>query len=828
MKNYSDIATRYMKENKKRTSLTILGIVLATVLIFAIGTFLLSFRNSLIKDCRSERDSEFTIHCKTSEELDKLINNVEIKNYSLGQSNNEVSYQVKNSDLMATLELGDSNYYKKIVHDKLVDGHYPKKDNEVIINSIAKKKLNCEIGDNIVLINNEGIEEEYVISGISKVNGYYSSNDIVVNGFLSEEDLSEDTKAGFDAYVNLKSDSDKQEIINKVIKDAGITVEEGTKTDNSRLLYLTGNGGNEDTNNGIRNIAIFVIAIVIICTITVIYNSFNISVIERIKYFGILKSIGATNKQIKRIIYKEGLLMALIALPIGCLIGFFALKFGVQIFLGNKVLLMDLDINFYPIIILITLIVVGLTTFISIMGPARKVKKITAVEAMRNKNEIKLGKIKKRKNRIIGKIFGIEGSIAYKNIRRTPMRFIITVVALTISIVLFNVFYSFIDYAKQFTQQQFMDIPFESQLISSEHERSFSDEELQKIQSLEYFRDMYKYIVKQNGSAYIEKNRTTKYAQGSNHQEKGYVEIRSDLYGVSSNKELDLIKDQIIEGSLDYDKLKDNGVVLVDGFKVVDTDGNKKIGRLTDYKVGDKIRIPINIQGELTDENINNNTIEVTVVAISNKSLLGGSYNANKIELIFLKDVYNNLIENKNYNLLTFNSKNDEAKEDAISYFDKVSEELGYSYVDLGDYSKKMTDLYNQVEFFVYCFVIAITIISVVNIFNTISTNLLLRKKEFATLKAIGMTEGQLSKSIILEGTLYGIMSSIVGGILSVILSKLLINAGGGVADFSYEFPIVAFSLSILVAISITYISTLVPLRKLKKQTIVEGISDDE
>ena len=828
MKNYNDIATRYMKENKKRTSLTILGIVLATVLIFAIGTFLLSFRNSLIKDCRSERDIEFTIQCKTSEELDKLINNVEIKNYSLGQSNNEVSYQVKNSDLMATLELGDSNYYKKIVHDKLVDGHYPKKDNEVIINSIAKKKLNCEIGDNIVLINNEGIEEEYVISGISKVNGYYSSNDIVVNGFLSEEDLSEDTKAGFDAYVNLKSDSDKQEIINKVIKDAGITVEEGTKTDNSRLLYLTGNGGNEATNNGIRNIAIFVIAIVIICTITVIYNSFNISVIERIKYFGILKSIGATNKQIKRIIYKEGLLMALIALPIGCLIGFFALKFGVQIFLGNKVLLMDLDINFYPIIILITLIVVGLTTFISIMGPARKVKKITAVEAMRNKNEIKLGKIKKRKNRIIGKIFGIEGSIAYKNIRRTPMRFIITVVALTISIVLFNVFYSFIDYAKQFTQQQFMDIPFESQLISSEHERSFSDEELQKIQSLEYFRDVYKYIVKQNGSAYIEKNRTTKYAQGSNHQEKGYVEIRNDLYGVSSNKELDLIKDQIIEGSLDYDKLKDNGVVLVDGFKVVDTDGNKKIGRLTDYKVGDKIRIPINIQGELTDENINNNTIEVTVVAISNKSLLGGSYNANKIELIFLKNVYNNLIENKNYNLLTFNSKNDEAKEDAISYFDKVSEELGYSYVDLGDYSKEMTDLYNQVEFFVYCFVIAITIISVVNIFNTISTNLLLRKKEFATLKAIGMTEGQLSKSIILEGTLYGIMSSIVGGILSVILSKLLINAGGGVADFSYEFPIVAFSLSILVAISITYISTLVPLRKLKKQTIVEGISDDE
>ena len=112
--------------------------------------------------------------------------------------------------------------------------------------------------------------------------------------------------------------------------------------------------------------------------------------------------------------------------------------------------------------------------------------------------------------------------------------------------------------------------------------------------------------------------------------------------------------------------------------------------------------------------------------------------------------------------------------------------------------------------------------------FNTISTNLLLRKREFSTLKAIGMKEKQLKKCVLVEGTLYGVISAILGGSISILLLILLIKLSGGIASIEYHFAFIPFILSIIVSVIITYISTLIPLNKLKKLSIVEGIKEEE
>ena len=828
MKSYSDISYRYMKENKKRTTLTIFGIALATILIFAIGTFILSFRDSMIAREREAADFEFMLDI-SGDEAEKVINNVEIKDSEILQYS-EMQYSIENSKYKIVVgNYGDKGYYDKIYGGKIIEGSFPKSNNEIIIDTMTKKKLNVNIGDILKGKNEEGVEKDFTVVGVSKLDGFISNDDniIYVYGYLDKINKEDE----YIVYVNLKSERNKQKIINKVLKDANVEIKEGTKNDNSQLLYLTGNGGNSYTDRGIKNIAIFIIAIIMVCTITVIYNSFNMSVIERIRYFGILKAMGATNKQIKRIVYKEGAIMWLCALPIGMIIGFFSLKFGIKIFLGDEIMLTKLTINFYPGIILVTAILVAITIFLSLLAPVRKVKKITAVDAMKNKSEISIGKIKRRKARLITKVFGIEGSMAYKNIRRTPMRFIVTLLALTISIVIFNVFYNFMDFTRQAVEGQYMKIAFDSSVTKS-GDNYFTTEEINGLEKEISYSSIYKIFNRPEGKLIpLDKFVNKDEVAGSIYSKYGFGSLCFDINACEGSNELNLAKEYVVDGEIDYNKLKDNGVILVDGNTSRDKNGDKKTIRKTNYKVGDKIKIYEQVDVNGKDDNtikneIENNYVEVTVVAILNKDPFMGSYEVSGIGLYCLKDVYDNNFEKVNYNDIRFKFDNEKNRANAIEYFDKNSDKFNYS--DFGSEIDEINGVYNQVEFFVYCFIIIITIISVVNIFNTISTNLLLRKKEFATLKAMGMTEKQLKKTVILEGTLYGIISAIVGGILSVILSKMMINSGSELGDFTFKFPYLVFSLSIVVAILVTYLSTLIPLKRLSKLTVVEGISDDE
>lgn len=840
MNNYSELANRYMKQNKKRTVLTIVGITLATILIFAVGTFLFSFRDNLIKDIRSKSDYEFNIMNLNKEQVDKLSNNAEIKNYSILRKPQE--FVIKDSDKGACLYAGDDNYFNKIIGVNISEGRFPKNENEILINSNSKNLLNKELGDKIFLADRDGREKSYDIVGIVKAQGYMSGASSDFYTFLNNKDLNNNDE--YDVYVNLNSDRDKQEIIKKVMTNAGIEINQMNKSDNGELLYLTGNGGNNGYSEALRNMSIFVILIIMICTVTVIYNSFNISVIERIRYFGILKAIGATPKQIKRIIYKEGYFMGLIALPIGCLIGFLALKYGIKVFLGNDLMfLKGFKVDFYPSVILITAILVLITIYISLIIPARKGMKVSAVEAMRNKNEIKIGKIKRRRGKLVQKVFGIEGSIAYKNIRRTPARFFITIITLTISIVMFNVFYGFISISKETVNQHFVNIAFDAQLITNHEKDGFNEEEINKIKTQNFAKSMDEYYIDILEIPMEKEHLNESYTKLPNsnvdfYEGTDYFTDSNNESAITNDKGFSVVKDYIVEGNLDLNALKKGGVILIDG-TMVNVDGKRRIERVTNYKVGDKIKIPKLKNYSVRNEAINLNEInesikkgefyEVPIVAILNKEPITGKYQTSGISIMAHEDAYKKIAKNIKPNVLTFNFNGDEkAREDATMYFDKTNFNSLYRYTDIASIKEKDSSIYEQVEFFVYCFIMIISIIAIVNIFNTISTSILIRKKEFGALRAIGMEDSQLRKSIILEGTLYGIVSSLVGGIISAILLGLLIKVSGGLVYVDYSFKFIPFILSIACAIGVTYISALLPLRKISKYTIVEEISNDE
>ena len=830
MKKYSEVANRYMKQNKKRTILTIFGITLATILIFAIGTFLLSFRDTLISTIRAGSDFEYGIMTVSSEKVDKIVKNAEVKNSALVSYKNA---EIKDFNRQVSLAVCNKGYFERMYTSKIIEGSKPEKEGEVIIDSNTSNVLNVGLNDNLTLVNESGIETNYIVKGISE-NSIYKSDLIYVNAY---KDNIEDG-LNYDVFINLNSKRDKNKIITNIMENNNIEINENTLSKNSELLYLTGNGPSKGIETSFRNMSLFVIAVIMVCTISVIYNSFNISVMERIKYFGILKAIGATSNQINKIIFKEGALMGLIALPLGCFIGFFALKFGVEIFIGSSfITIQGFKISFYPIVILLTAIIVSITIILSIMGPARKAKKVSAIDAMRNKTEIKSIKIKRRKSGLITKIFGIEGSIAYKNIRRTPAKFIITVIALTISLIMFNVFYGFIDYSKQMLDEIYGQVGFDAQLLTT-NEEGFKKVDLEKIER-EKFSEYGISIIQEECNLFLPKDKISEYAKGIDNtlDSLGYKTIQNVRVYVCDDKFLDVAKDYIKEGDLDKETLENNGVIILDESTRTNEEGIKEKIRSTNYNLNDSIVIPkaMSYQKDKVNNNIAKESIEKKdfykgkVAAFLKSNPLEGSMLEGSLCFIIYKDSYEKYIKEFNPNVIMFDFKGDKvSRSEAVEYFDKLNTKTGYEYFDVGNELNQIEDIYDQVEFFVYCFIIVVTIISIVNIFNTISTNLLLRKREFSTLKAIGMKEKQLKKCVLVEGTLYGVISAILGGSISILLLMLLIKLSGGIASIEYHFAFIPFILSIIVSVIITYISTLIPLNKLKKLSIVEGIKEEE
>lgn len=853
MKSYSEISTRYIKQNRKRTVLTILGITLATILLFAIGTFILSFKDAMIERAKKDTgDFEFQLNNLSSEEAEKVINNAEIKNTAIERDSNTIYILQQNQQRQVGVVYVDKGYYERIYTSKLVQGRIPAASDEIIIDTYNTKNLNVKLGDTLTLTTKGGDNKKFKIVGVAQPE-YYRG--ISIYSYFDSTKLESDYK--YNLSINLKSEKHKQQIVQKIISQANIKVNDDTKQDNSQLLYLTQNGGNQFKAEGLEYISIFVIGMIMLSTIIVIYNSFNISVIERMRYFGILKAIGATPKQIKRIVFKEGFIMGIIALPLGCLIGFLSLKYGIKLFIGDKLVYFDnFKVGFYPIIILITAVLVSVTIFLSLIGPARKAKRVSAVDAMRNKNEIKLGKLKRRKGRIVSKLFGVEGSIAYKNIRRTPFRFIVTTLALTISIIMFNVFYGTIDYAKQSISQEFVNSSYEARLFKNDSQAVFSDKEIKELETKDFLKNRYDYMSSNIelvlNNQYVSQeysSKTQNPLDDKTYKNYGYTKIEDGKVISGKVNELKISEKYIKSGKFDKEALRNGGVILLDGFQKRNKNGELETVRATNYKVGDIIKIPkikkyTDYKGaedkEITYEKWNQDRkseismainkgefYEFPIIAIADREPFDG-YSVNGAGLIMNEDLYSKLMGKSEPTRLFFNFDNNSDRIKAVDYFQSTQAYTNYIFADMKSEVDHVNNIFSQIGFFVYCFIIIITIISIVNIFNTISTNLLLRKKEFSTLKAIGMTEKQLRKSVMLEGTLYGIIAAIFGGVISAILLEVIVKLVSRLAELQYKFDVVPFILSIVCAILITYLSTLAPLKRIKKLTIVEGISDEE
>lgn len=872
MKKYGHLTYRYLKEQKKRTILTILGIVLSVALVTAIGTMLMSIKTKFINDCIKDNGhyhGEFVGMDK--EQVNKINNNVDVDNISVTSNDttaiiSNISKEERETNPLAPLHryLNIKAYGRSalsMIPINVKEGRLPQKENEIAVeywvpDYLSGKpkigdKIKLDVGERIVkeksskdeegetkeTFNKTG-EREYTIVGVTAPKlswpGVYITQGIT---FLDDNKLESDKK--YNVYVKLNSVRDVYKNCENIAKNLGMEKEKTSKgiyeyniEYNEQLLRLYAKSLDKSINEGLTALVAFIVGLIIISTIAVIYNIFNISVLERVSQFGILRCTGAAPNQIKKLVLKEALILSFIGIPLGLASGVLAMKIVISVV---KVLLKDeINVVISPIVFIISSIIGLITIYLSAIGPARKASKVSPLEAVRNTGSLKKEKFKKRKRfRTINKVFGIEGEIAYKNLKRNRKKFRITVFSLTISIVLYIVFGSFASFVFKTGAVKEKDM---KDFMLWKRGGSNTGISLSIYNEITNFKDVEKvYKVMYDGKDILipEKKVNPKlFELRPNLKERIKDEqlvLRSNGIISYGDNILPELKKYLREGTVDKEKLNnENGVILIKTNSLYNEETKKSsVFDIADYKVGDEIKIIDKKKLKDIDES---NIKRVKVIGILDKGILDNEYNYSPtMTLITSEEVYKNITGNNDIRRMFIQLKENSNKDNLSEYLKVLNKkDPGYQYFDFQEESKRNRDKAIAINIFLYGFVSVITLIGCLNIINTISTNLILRKRELAMIRAVGMDRSKMSKMICIEGIYYGVIASIYGGIIGTVLSYELFKIMQNLRDFQWAFPIKEILTAVIGAIIISLISTYIPLRKINKENVIENIRGKE
>lgn len=871
MRSYKEITYRYLKGQRNRTLLTILGIILSVALVSAIGTIIVSARGALITEAIRENGS---YHAKFAEmdkdNINKMINHVGVSEVGIGKL--EGAAIVKETTEEEKEEYRWDIPYRYIEIEGLEEeaiemlpfnfkeGRFPKAPDEIAIEYWMASYFDKEVklGDKIKLTMGNRIigndeetqdgqivrkeifektgEKEYTVVGFIKPQYIWKGN-LVTKGITGLDSRVEE--GNYNAYIKIPNIKDAYEKITSIAKDLGKTEEDFEY--NYRVLRLYAESMSQTFDKSMVVLLIFVVGLIIVSTIAVIYNAFNISVLERIAQFGLLRSVGATPNQIRGIVLKEALILSIIGIPIGLFSGVFAMRvvlYIISLLKSDIPLFKDMKITISGAVFLISTITGLVTVFLSAIGPARRAGKVSALEAVRNTGSFKKEKFKKVQNSVfIRRILGVEGEIAYKNLRRNRKRFIITVFSMVISISLFITFSSFSDFM------------FKMGIVESKEMGDFSiygdiDDKSEEIYTgLRNIKDIKRvYKVKfNNGEALIEESRISKKMIEMapflfEKKKDNLIRINNVQVSTIGDENFETLKGLLKEGTLDVNRLnKENGVLVINSTYAYNqkTDRNSLMEGYK-LKVGDKIPYT---SYDLNKERVEPVYKELTVVGVLEKGILDKEYNLNgSINIITTESVLENLLKTDDEGFddaevgryrtnMYIEMAENGSIESVKAYLDDLEEATpGLHYIDYAESAKENRVASIIVSIFLYGFVAIITLISSINIINTISTNIILRTKEIAMIKAVGMTQSGIKRMVALESLFYGIYAAIFGGVIGTGLSYILFNILMKIREFQWIIPWKNIAIACVGATIIALLSGAYPLKRINDKIIVESM----
>ena len=823
--NYKQLTGKYLRANKKRSLLTIIGIILSVALVSTIGLFFKGMQDSQIKYYKKITGAAQLMYTKPNAKLiSEIQNNPKVSRSGLYVEGEEfkVNEKISGCEITATdkaLELLPSGTKK---------GRMPKNEKEVALESWALSKINrtAKVGS-IININNK----QYTLVGILEDNSQ-SQADNKVYVYTKNNSINIQN-------ANLLVEISSKTNLTKAVKQLKNLADKNSVKENTYVLSLEGYHDGSSATNGIFIIIGIVIGIVVISTIAVIYNSFQISVVERIRQFGLLRAVGSTKKQIRKIVVREATILAAIGIPIGLLLSVIAAyTIGVifKILGGSEISFITMNPS--PKILAASAALGLITIYISALLPAYFASRVSPLYAISGRMAIVKENIKKRKGSIVQKLFGFEGAMAYKNIKRNRRRYRITVFSMVISIVLFITFKSLMDMTLTLNKQtnETSKKDFTISLDKNNDKDTISDSIVNKVKNLPTVKKVcginqsYNFNMAIENSDKISKIKKSwgVYKQVTvNGKDMTSLNSSINVYDVES---IEASKKYLKSGNINIDKLnKENGVILIDKNEV-DHGSKAYIGPVSDLKVGDVVLLQYNSDFNKSIQFGKGNLEKVKIMAILKDDPFDFQGQQSGLKIITTEELAKkltgqNTINRNSINIRINNKKDEKAAKNQIE--DAINNYSNLTLINNIDQNKDFNSAVLIMKILLYGFVLVISLIGSINIVNTLTTNIILRKREFATLKSIGLTQKGLRKMIVFEGVIYGIFGTIYGSIIGSGLSYFFYHAVGGYKEMLWNVPWNSILIAGACSLLIGYVSVLSPLARIKKDNLIESVRQD-
>ncbi|MBQ8605825.1 MAG: ABC transporter permease [Clostridia bacterium] len=858
-----NILTKYTKtsllKNKTRTVVTVIGIILSVAMFTAVTEAIASAQQFMIDYVKQTKGSYHAL----APELDtasaaSLAKEKDVKD-------------CESLDFVGYADIGSENTYKPylyiasmsdgfadMVAINLKSGRLPENSGEIILPYHLFENGNVKIQSGQTLDLQAGIRKKedrelYQLSSFEEGEKLMdtSPKTYTVVGFYERFDFSVENYSapGYTAITVGEQGGIKDVFFTfKSIYNAREKVEElfgvyGPVVSNNELIRLYGSFGSDAITQMVGGFAVILMGLIAFGSVSLVYNSFSISISERTKQFGMLKSVGATKRQIRSTVIKEALMLCIVGVPLGLLSGCAGIgitlslisdKFNLlltKLFASAKLPTSGISLHVSPSALLIAATIGVVTALISAYIPARRAVRITPLEAVRQSSDIKIKRGKIKKYRLTRKIFGFEAMIAAKNFARNKKRYRAAVMSMFMSIVLFISASSFCDYltnavkavtndvgydirvfmhtsheesqflldidsAKKaaYTASDVRDVYFSDDLLAPEYKAAFTGKFVHNVAAIFVDDANYNKLVKDNNLR--ENGGAVLINQYRSHDEKGKVTVYPVINQKTAGEKITVSLPKEVDG---YYYSDFNGESF-NYYEMTDRNEQKHISLSFDEALKEQT---FNVAGFINEKPFfveNNGLVAIYPVSAMPKD---------------------NFVSNAYYAADDFAACQEELER---AFTDRS---IGYTIYNYAEENASNRALATIINVFSYGFIVLISLIALANVFNTITTNIHLRKRELAMLKSVGMTKHSFNKMMNYECLICGIRALLFGLPVATGVTYLIYRAAN--SGFGTDFYLPAYSVitAVFSVFAVIFLAMLYSMHKLRKENVIETLRNE-